>query len=71
METSIIDTIVGQFQNSSPNATDEEILLHRVNVTFLINGYVGTLRSFDFNMLKDIFYTKLPNSLLYGFSKQV
>lgn len=71
METSIIDTIVGKFQSSSPDATVDEILLHRVNVTFLINGYIGTLRSFDFALLQDVFSTKLPKSLLHGFSTKV
>lgn len=71
METSIIETIVGKFQSSCPLAAPEEVMRHRVNVTFLINGYVGTLRSFDFSLLKDVFATQLPKSLLYGFSTKV
>lgn len=68
LETSIIDTIVEKYQTSCPTATPEEIMTHRINVTFLINGYVGTLRSFDFDLLKDIFSKQLPHSLLHGFS---
>lgn len=71
MEASIIDTIVDKFLTASPDASVDEILMHQVNVTFLINGYVGTLRSFDFNLLKDVFSTKLPKSLLHGFSKKL
>ncbi|MBD5543422.1 MAG: TetR/AcrR family transcriptional regulator [Lachnospiraceae bacterium] len=68
LETSIIDTIVEKYQSSCPDATEKEVMMHRINVTFLINGYVGTLRSFDFALLKDVFSTQLPKSLLHGFS---
>ena len=68
LETSIIDVIVSKYQSSYPAATEQEVMNHRINVTFLINGYVGTLRSFDFALLEDIFSTQLPKSLLHGFS---
>lgn len=68
LETSIINTIMEKYQVSCPYATEKEVLTHRINVTFLINGYVGTLRSFDFALLKDALSTQLPKSLLHGFS---
>ena len=46
-ERAVIDTIMKKFVDAGMKENSEAFFQHHLNVTFIINGYVGVLREFD------------------------
>lgn len=52
-EQAVIDTIMKKFVDAGVKPGSDAYFRHHLNVTFVINGYIGVLREFDVGEMED------------------
>lgn len=53
LERKAIDTIMNKFVDAGMKKGSEDYFQHHLNVTFIINGYIGVLKEFNVSEMED------------------
>lgn len=63
----ITDVLIDTLQKKQPVLSEKELAAHKLNITFIINGYIGLIRRYSIDELSDEELQSLATSLANGF----
>lgn len=63
----IIDVLFERLLKEQPALTKEELAAHKLNITFIVNGYIGLIRRYQMTEISDEGLQFLSQSLEHGF----
>ena len=66
-DTYITDIVYKTLQKKQPSLTEEELAAHKLNITFIVNGYIGLIRRYTIEKMSNQSLDLLSHSLEHGF----
>lgn len=63
----IIEVLMSSLQKNQPALSEKELADHRLNITFIVNGYIGLIRRYRMDEISDENLQFLASSLAKGF----
>lgn len=67
-DTYITDILYETLQKKQPSLSQEKLAAHKLNITFIVNGYIGLIRRYAIEKMSDQSLALLAHSLEHGFS---